>query len=133
MYKVNPQLCLGCGACEKACPSGAISMQNRIAFIEPERCRDSGRCVEVCPQAAISREVSLVAAPASHPATRPALQPTGAKADWVTAVVSAIPVVAGVVAKVGAGYMESRASQGHFGKQATQANQTRHRRRRGGA
>jgi Fe-S-cluster-containing hydrogenase component 2 len=133
LYKVNPELCSACGACQKACPNGAISIQDSIAFIEPELCRDSGRCAEVCPQEAISQIASLVAVPASNPPAWPALQPAGAKTDWAKTIASALPVVAGAVAKVAAGYLESRASQGQNSEKASHKNQTRHRRRRGGA
>lgn len=42
----NPDPCIGCGHCVKACPNDAQTMGN--PKILRERCNASGRCVEVC-------------------------------------------------------------------------------------
>jgi NAD-dependent dihydropyrimidine dehydrogenase PreA subunit len=44
--------CLGCGACEFACPRGAISQGTdfRVAYVvDPLLCNDCGDCIPVCP------------------------------------------------------------------------------------
>ncbi|MDP2107141.1 MAG: glycyl-radical enzyme activating protein, partial [Desulfobulbaceae bacterium] len=47
-----PKLCLGCGACEKACPEGAIEPERAERLIRA-RCTGCGRCAEVCPSTAL--------------------------------------------------------------------------------
>jgi len=50
--KINPDECLGCGACESTCPPGAISQASGFQVlyeIDPLRCNDCDRCRAVCP------------------------------------------------------------------------------------
>lgn len=42
--------CLGLGSCVKACPFGAISIQDGIAVVDPEICTSCGKCVSTCPK-----------------------------------------------------------------------------------
>ena len=42
--------CLGYGNCVKACPFGAISIQNGIAVIDKEKCKACGKCIATCPK-----------------------------------------------------------------------------------
>lgn len=42
--------CLGFGNCMKACPFGAISIQDGIAVIDKEACKACGKCVATCPK-----------------------------------------------------------------------------------
>ncbi|HOZ00652.1 MAG TPA: [Fe-Fe] hydrogenase large subunit C-terminal domain-containing protein [Candidatus Syntrophosphaera sp.] len=40
--------CTGCTACVRVCPTEAIRVRDRKAYIEPSRCVDCGNCVEAC-------------------------------------------------------------------------------------
>ncbi|MBN2032559.1 MAG: 4Fe-4S binding protein [Deltaproteobacteria bacterium] len=50
---VETKKCLGCGICEKACPAGAITVNN-VARVNPVLCVGCRRCAHECPQGAIS-------------------------------------------------------------------------------
>ncbi len=47
--KVNPEKCMGCTLCMKACPTEAIRIRDGIAKINPDRCVDCGNCLRACP------------------------------------------------------------------------------------
>jgi len=52
--RVNAALCAGCGACEQACPVGAIRVGSQgVAEVNPTTCRACGSCVQACPRGAI--------------------------------------------------------------------------------
>lgn len=51
--------CIGCGICVRNCEVKAISMKNRIAYIDNSICVDCGVCEEKCPTKAISQIKSL--------------------------------------------------------------------------
>ncbi len=46
--KIIKNKCTGCGLCIKACPFGAISMQDKKAVIDIAKCTLCGACVQVC-------------------------------------------------------------------------------------
>ncbi|MDD4908625.1 MAG: DUF362 domain-containing protein [Candidatus Omnitrophica bacterium] len=50
---VKEENCVGCGACEAACPARAISIVNDIARIEGGRCIGCASCISACPNNAI--------------------------------------------------------------------------------
>jgi heterodisulfide reductase subunit A2 len=56
--RVDPNLCVWCDACTKACPYGAIESvvysDKRVAEVNGILCKGGGACVPVCPKQAIS-------------------------------------------------------------------------------
>jgi len=62
-YRVIPEACTMCGACQEACPLDAIEGDPFIAYrgdnrpyiIRLEKCDGCGKCVAVCPADAIER------------------------------------------------------------------------------
>lgn len=43
-------VCVGCGACMKACPRGVISIyRGCYAVVEEEKCVGCGLCAKACP------------------------------------------------------------------------------------
>lgn len=46
--------CICCGACEGACPVGAISMGDGKYEIDADKCIDCGSCAAGCPVSAIA-------------------------------------------------------------------------------
>lgn len=42
--------CLGLGTCEKACPFGAIVVENGLARVIASKCTACGKCVAACPK-----------------------------------------------------------------------------------
>lgn len=45
--------CLGLGTCVKACPFGAIKIENGVAVVEYEKCIGCGICASKCPKSII--------------------------------------------------------------------------------
>ncbi|MFC1891732.1 4Fe-4S binding protein [Thermodesulfobacteriota bacterium] len=50
---INPELCVSCGNCEKACKHGAISI-DEVAVVDRGLCNGCGHCVKKCGEGAIS-------------------------------------------------------------------------------
>ncbi len=55
IYSVDQATCIGCMACKKACPNGAIVGERKNAhYIIVDRCAGCGACVDACPKQSIS-------------------------------------------------------------------------------
>ena len=52
-YKINPDVCVGCGTCAGKCPAGAIHEGDPAYTIDPEACAGCGTCADACPMGAI--------------------------------------------------------------------------------
>ncbi len=57
IVKVNPEICIGCGACIPVCPVDAITLANGKATIDQETCIQCLACLSECPVEAISSNV----------------------------------------------------------------------------
>ena len=56
-YKINENVCIGCGACIGACSVDAISRnEDGKAVIDKEKCISCGTCYAVCPVEAPASE-----------------------------------------------------------------------------
>ena len=49
----DPQRCVGCVDCCKACPTGAIRVRDGCAEADPELCIDCGECIRWCRHGAV--------------------------------------------------------------------------------
>ena len=50
---VNPDECIGCGACSRICAHGAPVIENKKAHIDHDKCVGCGRCLALCPKNAV--------------------------------------------------------------------------------
>ena len=54
-YKIDPEECIACAACEEECPNEAISEGDEVYVIEADKCTecigwfDESQCALVCP------------------------------------------------------------------------------------
>ena len=57
--EVDYEICRGCKVCqvERACPIGAVSMQDGKVVVDANRCNHCGRCLHKCPFKAFERYV----------------------------------------------------------------------------
>ena len=53
-YRINPNVCLSCGACSDNCPLGIISEGDACYVIDESQCVDCGSCAAACPVDAIA-------------------------------------------------------------------------------
>ncbi len=54
LAQVNEGLCRGCGACVRACPFAALTLQGGIARVDAEACMGCGVCSGRCREGALS-------------------------------------------------------------------------------
>jgi len=59
---VSPTGCTLCGACEKACPIGAITQFNDIVYV-CDLCGGHPKCVEACTEGALTFDTENKASP----------------------------------------------------------------------
>jgi ferredoxin len=58
---IDIMLCDGCGQCVSVCPSGALGMAgDRAALARPDLCAYDGACELACPRGAISVPYAIV-------------------------------------------------------------------------
>lgn len=55
--KVCSAGCIACRKCEKACPLGAIKVENNLSKIDYGKCQNMGKCFEVCPTKVVRRRI----------------------------------------------------------------------------
>ncbi len=55
-YKINPETCVQCGACQANCPVDCIKEEAGQYVIDADSCVDCGTCEANCPVGAASAE-----------------------------------------------------------------------------
>lgn len=65
-HLIDPEICIRCGACEAACPSKAITHDDRNYVVNPDVCQGCMACIPGCPTGAIDNWILTLAARA-HP------------------------------------------------------------------
>lgn len=52
--KISRETCLSCGACEKACPMGALRLEKKSLEYQQDNCIACADCIHVCPRKSLS-------------------------------------------------------------------------------
>ena len=58
----NAELCRGCSVCavERGCPSGAVSRDGSVAYVDKDKCTKCGVCVGKCPFGAVPKDAEAM-------------------------------------------------------------------------
>jgi len=56
IFRIDADLCSGCGSCEAVCPTGAARVQKGIAQIDTLLCARCGACLADCPTGAVIQD-----------------------------------------------------------------------------
>ncbi|MDR1721292.1 MAG: 4Fe-4S binding protein [Endomicrobium sp.] len=56
VYKIDVNVCVGCGACVTSCPVSAIEQKEDKCIINADVCKGCGVCESTCPVNAISQD-----------------------------------------------------------------------------
>ena len=51
--EVDPDLCIGCGACQRNCANNGVHVINKKAVVDEAHCLGCGYCIAYCPKGAI--------------------------------------------------------------------------------
>ena len=54
IYKIDVDICVGCGACGTSCPISAVEQKEDKYIINPSMCKGCGICESTCPVNAIT-------------------------------------------------------------------------------
>ena len=60
--------CIGCGKCKEVCETGAIHVEQNLAYIDYDKCISCGKCATVCPKHLIT-DTKLTAPALEEPAS----------------------------------------------------------------
>ncbi len=52
--KIKRKTCIGCAECQKHCPSGAITLEEKKAYIDKNICVGCGECIVRCPTQSVN-------------------------------------------------------------------------------
>lgn len=52
--KIKRKTCIGCGECAKHCPSGAIHLEEKKAYLDAKKCIGCAECIGRCPTGSVN-------------------------------------------------------------------------------
>ena len=53
IYRINPDVCIGCGSCVDECIQETITLEDDVAAIDEDNCIGCACCMDACPVDAI--------------------------------------------------------------------------------
>ncbi len=53
IYRINPDVCIGCGSCVEECIQETITLEDDVAAIDEDNCIGCACCMDACPVDAI--------------------------------------------------------------------------------